>query len=190
MLLKFCRGQKAKLSIDSGGISKKAVFTQIFISFVANLSVLSPGMGLGYPAIVSQSMVREGILSEEQVSWFASITSIACPIGGLIAAIFVDKIGRKGTLIVCDFISIISWITIVFAERNDNHLMFIQLMIARTLTGISIGMCATPSVVYLSEIVYPQIRGSLLVLSPFMLAVGTLLIYIIEDFIPVRNEIA
>ncbi|KAG5675963.1 hypothetical protein PVAND_005819 [Polypedilum vanderplanki] len=142
MLSKICSGRKANIS-NNNDLSKRAILMQIFISFLANLSVLSPKMGLGFPAILSLLMIKDEKLTEEQFSWFASITAIACPIGGVLAAFCCDKIGRKATIIVTDIISIIQWAMIAFSNESDSKLLFAELIIARVLTGISIGMCNT-----------------------------------------------
>ncbi|KAG5675957.1 hypothetical protein PVAND_005814 [Polypedilum vanderplanki] len=179
----FCTNHKKlpNLSLENE-LSNRAMVTQVAISLLANLSVLSPGMGLGYPAITSQLLRQDQtvILSESQVSWFASITAIACPIGGPIAAYCTNKFGRKGTLIIIDFISITLWFIIGLSSRNDSQILFIQLMIARFLTGITIGMITTPAVMYSSEICHPKLRGRLTVLStPFFIAVGMVLVYLL-----------
>jgi hypothetical protein len=40
-------------------------------------------MGLGYPSISTDQLFKN--LTPEQVSWFASITAIFCPIGGILS---------------------------------------------------------------------------------------------------------
>jgi hypothetical protein len=52
---------------------KKSVYMQVLMSVLANLTVLSSGMGLGYPAITTYALQREDdpmALSVEQASWF------------------------------------------------------------------------------------------------------------------------
>lgn len=159
------------------------------ISLFASLSVISSGMGLGYPAITTQLLSREDaevILTPEQISWFASITAILCPVGGPLSGFFTDRIGRKKTLILISIISIISWITIGFASKVDAQTCFIQLMIGRALIGIAIGMTTAPAVMYVSEVCHPKLRGRLTLLSsPFFTASGLLIIYFLGYLIPV-----
>ncbi|XP_070504408.1 facilitated trehalose transporter Tret1-like [Chironomus tepperi] len=168
---------KKSLNLDA-----KAKYIQIGFAMLANFSILSTGMGLGYPAITTQILAKDTtlILTESQVSWFASITAIACPFGGPITAYLTNKFGRKGTLIIIDVISIIQWIIIGFSSRSDAQILFIQLMFARVLTGLTIGMITTPAVLYSAEICHPSLRGRMTVLStPFFVAIGILLIYLL-----------
>lgn len=165
-------------------------FVQIVFCTIANLSIISSGMGLGYPAITTQLLLNDEILplTESQVSWFASITAITCPFGGPLSGYLTDKFGRKGTLIIIDVLSIVSWLVIVFSSRDNHETLFIQLMIARALMGIAIGMSTTPGVMYTSEICDPKLRGRLTMLSsPFFTAFGMLIIYLLGFLIPVRT---
>lgn len=151
--------------------------------------MISSGMGLGYPAITTQLLSRddaEVVLTPSQVSWFASITAIACPIGGPLSGLFTDKIGRKKTLMLLSTISIISWITIGLSSKTDVQTCFIQLLVGRALIGIGIGMTTAPAVMYVSEVCHPKLRGRLtLFSSPFFTASGLLTIYFLGYLIPV-----
>lgn len=161
----------------------------MLISFLANLSVISSGMGLGYSAITTQLLLREDadvILTQSQVSWFASITAIASPIGGPLSGFLSDKIGRRNTLVVVNLIAIVSWLVIGFSSRVDANLLFIQLMIGRAIIGVAFGMITTPAIMYSSEICHPKLRGRLTVLStPFFVAFGMLVVYLLGYLIPV-----
>lgn len=183
----FCGQNKFVVSQDPNG-TKERLFQVIFCT-LANLSNISAGLGLGYPAITTQLLLKDTnlSLSESQVSWFASITAITCPIGGLISGYLSDRIGRKRTLILTDVIAMISWIIIGFSSRTDSQVLFIQLMISRTIIGVIIGMSTTPSVMYTSEVCDPKIRGRLTMMSsPFFTAFGMLLIYLLGYLIPVN----
>lgn len=127
---------------ESEVLSRKAVAIQVFIAMLANLTVLGPGMGLAYPAVTSEILLRDQtlILTADQVSWFASITPFICPLGGPLSSYFIMKIGRKGTLIIVNIISVIFWTMIGFSHKTDANPFFIQLMVARVLTGLAVGM--------------------------------------------------
>lgn len=159
------------------------------ISFLANLSVLSSGMGLGFPAITTQLLLRddaEVVLTPSQVSWFASATAIACPLGGPLSGFLSDKFGRRSTLVFINIIAIVSWIIIGFSSRSDAEVFFIQLMIGRAMIGVAIGMITTPAVMYSSEVCHQSLRGRLTVLStPFFMAFGMLISYLLGYLIPV-----
>lgn len=148
-------------------------------------------MGIGYPAITSQLLLRndsEVTLTPSQVSWFASVTAIVCPIGGPLSGFFTDKIGRRNSMMLINFISLISWIVIGFSSRIDTQVFFIQLMVSRGLIGIGIGMTTAPTVMYVSEVCHQKLRGRLTLLSsPFFTAFGLLTIYFLGYLIPVSS---
>jgi MFS family permease len=151
--------------------------------------VITTGIGLGYPAITTQLLLRDNtevLLTPSQVSWFASVTAIACPFGGPISGFLTDKIGRRSTLVVVSAIAFISWIIIGFSSQVDSQLFFIQLMIGRSLIGLCIGMITTPAVMYSSEICHPNLRSRLTILStPFFMAFGVVVAYFLGYLIPV-----
>jgi len=74
-------------------------------------------------------------LSVDQASWFAAITAIFSPIGGLLSGWCLDKCGRKMTLIYINVISIASWLIIGLSSRTNADNLFMQLMIARIIIG-------------------------------------------------------
>lgn len=164
-------------------------WSQIIVSLLASLSGIASGMGLGYPAITSQLLMREGadvILTQSQVSWFASVTAITGPIGGPLSGYLSDKIGRRNTLMVTNIVAIVSWAIIGFSSREDAENLFVQLLVARALIGVTIGMSSGPAVMYVSEVCHPKLRGRLTLLSsPFFTALGLLLIYFLGNLIPV-----
>lgn len=105
---------------------------------MANVTVLSAGMALGFPAVsLSQMTSPDSLqqLDQVQASWFASINTITCPLGGLLASYILDKFGRKFTLIAINVLSIISWALQSFTDKEDTQAMYQQLLIARVIIG-------------------------------------------------------
>jgi MFS family permease len=169
-------------------MNSKAIKIQILMCTLANLTGMTAGMGLGFPASTTSLLLEDTItvLNDSQVSWVASITTIVCPIGGIFSAYLCDKFGRKCTLIVADIISIVSWAIIGFSSRSDSTLLFYELMIARVLIGLVCGMCTTPQALYSTEICHSNIRGRMNMLSsPFYTAFGMLAIYTLGYIIQV-----
>lgn len=92
----------------------------------------------GYPATTLPLLNEQSMdvkLSVSQASWFASITAIFSPIGGLLSGYMLDKFGRRTTLICINVISIISWLIIGYSSRTDVSVLFAQLMVARIIIG-------------------------------------------------------
>jgi MFS family permease len=163
----------------------------VIISFLANVSAITGGIGFGYPAITSQLLLSgdaDVVLTQSQVSWFASITAITCPIGGPLSGYLLDKIGRRNTLMVINVIAFVSWIIIGFSSRDNDEMFFIQIMLGRFIIGVAIGMITTAAVTYSSEVCHPSIRGRVTVLSsPLFVAFGMLIAYLLGYMIPVRE---
>jgi MFS family permease len=120
----------------------KAAIIQIIFAVIANLTCLSPGMGLAFPAITSEILLKEGVtkLTQDQVSWFASLTLLVCPIGGPISSYLVNKFGRKISLILINVLSLTHWIISALSSQTNSQNLFIQLIIARVICGIIVGM--------------------------------------------------
>lgn len=160
------------------------------VALLASMSQLPAGMGLGFPAITNQLLLKEEF-SQSQVSWFASVTAITCPMGGIISGVLCDKIGRIHTLMFTNLIAIVSWIIIGLSSRSDLEISFIELMIARTIIGFNIGMTSTANITYVAETCHPSLRGRLsIVASPFFTALGILTIYFLGYLIPVSLKLS
>lgn len=172
-------------------LTNKAATIQYLFAFLANLSVLAPGMGMSFPAVTSEILLRDKsmVLSTNQVSWFAAITPLTCPFGGPISSYCVTTFGRKGTLIIISVISLVHWLFIGLSHKTEVNIFYIQLLIGRVLTGLCIGMITTPTVMYSTEICHPKLRSRLAVLStPLFLSLGIGLIYLFGYLTGVRNQ--
>uniref|UniRef100_A0A182P6F3 Major facilitator superfamily (MFS) profile domain-containing protein n=1 Tax=Anopheles epiroticus TaxID=199890 RepID=A0A182P6F3_9DIPT len=161
-------------------LTRRAAITQIVTAVVANITIISSGMGIGFPSIAMIELTNSTtsvVLTESDATWFASITAIMCPFGGLLSGYLLDKVGRKKTLYFINIISIVSWAIMSFASRTDSTTLFIQLIVARIIIGVAIGLSSTPASVYAAEVAHPNLRGRLTLLTAFCTAIGMLSIY-------------
>ena len=83
--------------------------------------------------------------------------------------IFSSMIGRRKIILVSVPFVIIGWLLIGFAQN------VIMLLAGRILTCIFVCFYMLSTGVYISETVHPDIRGSMVVLSPFLMACGNFL---------------
>lgn len=151
--------------IRANELGKKSQWTQITCSLMANATVLSSGMGLGFSAITLETLqdINNPLkLNDEQASWFgeninqcflkfiklstcnyvtASISTLVCPLGGILSAMILDRMGRKLTLMFINMLSIISWSLIYFCSSTNFDEMFWQLMLGRFFIGQSYRVC-------------------------------------------------
>lgn len=112
---------------------------QWIIVLLANLSVISSGMALGFPAVSLPELTSptsETKLDAGQASWFASINAITCPLGGLLAGYILDKIGRKLTMVLINVLSIVAWTLQAYADKSDPQKMYYHLLVARLIIGM------------------------------------------------------
>lgn len=115
------------------------MMTSVF-GYGDELFIFNIRSNVGYPATTLPLLNEHSTdvkLTVSQASWFASVTAISSPIGGLVSGYFLDRFGRKTTLICINLISIISWLIIAFSSKSDVFVLFVQLMIARIIIGNS-----------------------------------------------------
>ncbi|XP_054736627.1 facilitated trehalose transporter Tret1-2 homolog [Anastrepha obliqua] len=171
------------------GEQSRAVRRQGFMVLLGNIGLLSAGMALGMPTVTMRQLTdpNENVhLSESQASWFASINTLSCPLGGLLSGILLDKMGRKNTLVVLNVIALVAWALMASAVESNTDVVFIQLLVSRFCIGIAMGIASAPVGVYSAEISLPRIRGRLILGTSVSIAAGIMVIYLVGYFI--RND--
>ncbi|XP_050323607.1 facilitated trehalose transporter Tret1 isoform X2 [Bactrocera neohumeralis] len=171
------------------GEQSRAVRRQELMVLLGNIGLLSTGMALSLPTVTLRQLMdpNEAVhLSESQASWFASINTLSCPLGGLLSGFLLDKMGRKNTLYVLNGIALASWALMALAVESNADTVFIQLMVSRFCIGIAMGIASAPVGVYSAEISLPRIRGRLILGTSVSIAAGILVMYIMGYFI--RND--
>ena len=96
---------------------------------------------------------------------------IACVIGALLAGPIADWTGRKKVLILCAVLFTVSAILSALPRS------FTELVIARFIGGMGVGMASVVSPMYIAEISPAKIRGRLVALNQLAIVVGILLSY-------------
>lgn len=106
-------------------------------------------------------------------SWISSIHSAATPIGSMLSAPFMDRFGRKTSMIVSIVPLGLSWVIMALAH---SHWM---LILGRILGGITPGFMAAPAQIYIAEIAQPHLRGALIGLPFVAYSFGILAVYVL-----------
>ena len=144
----------------------------IFLSIVAALG----GFLFGYDAAVISGTVSQVSfqfqLDEIQTGWFVGCALIGSIIGVSFAGKMSDRYGRKITMLLAALFFSISGIGCAFICS------FEQLIIARMLGGVGIGIVSIVSPLYISEISIPQYRGRLVSLYQLAVTLGFLGAYL------------
>lgn len=144
----------------------------IFLSVVAALG----GFLFGYDAAVISGTVSQVTsqfhLEDIQVGWFVGCALVGSIIGVLFAGKLSDKWGRKVTMLVAAIFFSVSGISCAFT------MTFNQLVFARILGGIGIGIVSVVSPLYISEVSIAQYRGRLVSLYQLAVTIGFLGAYL------------
>ncbi|CAD6233299.1 GSCOCG00007118001-RA-CDS [Cotesia congregata] len=115
-----------------------------------------------------------------ETSWTASIIVVAVPIGSLIVGFLMEAFGRIRTLQLGAIPCIIGWILIATAQNIP------MILVGRLLTGLAIATSTSPSIVYITEVATPDLRGSLMSFGPTLASLGMLLSYLKGAYLPWR----
>ena len=111
-------------------------------------------------------------LNAYQEGFAVSNLMVACVIGALLAGPIADWIGRKKVLILCAVLFTVSAILSALPRS------FTELVIARFIGGMGVGMASVVSPMYIAEISPAKIRGRLVALNQLAIVVGILLSYL------------
>ncbi|XP_050502652.1 facilitated trehalose transporter Tret1-like isoform X1 [Diabrotica virgifera virgifera] len=152
----------------------RSILKQFILGILANFSSVGPSMSLGFSAVALP--VLHGQLNTIELSWFASIASLATPFGCFFAGPFADRYGRRMALFFVNIVCLLGWITIaVFCYAKPSH--FWILLLGRVLTGLSTGLCSSPATVYMAEISSPDLRGIFTTWASVSFSLGVLVVY-------------
>ena len=152
--------------------------SDVNFSYLTFLSVVAAigGFLFGYDAAgisgtISQVTAQFG-LDEIQVGWFVGCALIGSIIGVLFAGKLSDMWGRKMTMLIAAVFFSVSGIGCAFIDS------FEQLVFARILGGIGIGIVSIVSPLYISEVSIAQYRGRLVSLYQLAVTIGFLGAYL------------
>ncbi|XP_069964487.1 facilitated trehalose transporter Tret1-2 homolog [Bactrocera oleae] len=179
-----------KKPIKPLGERKKAVRRQQLMVLLGNTCVVAAGMSVALPSgSLSQLTSKDDIyqLTTEESSWFASINSMACPLGGLIVGYLMDRFGRKNTMLLTNVVGIIGSALLATATyQTSRDALFVQMLIGRFVSGLMMGAALSPIGSYSAEISLPRMRGRLILGTSIAISTGILLMYVMGFLI--RNQ--
>ncbi|XP_070514414.1 trehalose transporter 1-like protein isoform X2 [Cardiocondyla obscurior] len=149
---------------------------QILMALCANVVVLGPAMGFGYSAVAEHAMMspkdeNDLKLDSNQANWMATVSALGTPLGCLLSSAVMGR-GRRVSMFVTSLISMAGWVTIYMSNS------FVQILIGRSISGISTGMASVPTTVYVAEIAGPKWRGTMVTWTSISIALGVLIVYI------------
>lgn len=130
------------------------------------------GLLFGFDTAVISGTVgffqKEFGLSPALTGWVASSALVGCFFGALIAGAVSDRFGRKKVLLLSALLFTVSAVWCGLTKTVT------ELVLARLICGLGIGMASLISPLYIAEISPPRIRGMLVALQQLAIVLGVL----------------
>ncbi|XP_046480162.1 facilitated trehalose transporter Tret1-2 homolog isoform X1 [Neodiprion pinetum] len=157
---------------------RRETFHQVLACLIANSSVLGPAMGVGYSAVALGplgSPKSEMSVTDDQLSWFASVTAITTPIGCILSGLAMQRSRRFG-IMTTSFVSLVGWLVIYFSPS------FGCVLTGRAICGVAVGLASAPSTIYAAEVAGSKLRGIVVTWTSVSIATGVLIVYMLGFF--------
>nr|XP_023017684.1 facilitated trehalose transporter Tret1-like isoform X2 [Leptinotarsa decemlineata] len=167
-------------SEKKGSVSNGTIF-RLFAAFIANLMAISDGMTVGWTSpmipyfLSDKSHIK---ITQNQAEWLETWLLMGAIIGLPLTIFFVDKIGRKKSLLLASFSLLVAWIIIAFAQNIET------IYVARVISGIGGDMAFVAAPMYIAEMADQKIRGFLSSIIYLMMLTGVLTVYIVGPYLP------
>ncbi|ERL90782.1 hypothetical protein D910_08128, partial [Dendroctonus ponderosae] len=153
----------------------KTVLKQISLAFLSNFSNIAPGMAIGFSAVAIPALRQ---LTTAQISWFASIASLATPLGCLCSGPIADRFGRRNAIRAVNVCALIGWLIIGAAFYSPAQ-QYGLLLAGRFVTGVAAGLCGSPASVYMAEVASVELRSVFTTWVSLFYAIGIFIVYLL-----------
>ncbi|XP_023017670.2 facilitated trehalose transporter Tret1 [Leptinotarsa decemlineata] len=160
---------------------RKGTFFQFFASLIANMMAVTDGMSMGWTAPMIPYFMSEKThikMTRNQADWLENSLLIGAFVGLPTTMYFVDKIGRRKSLMLATSVLIICWIAVAIADRVE------YIYVARFFKGLGLNMAFVAAPMYVGEISHKNIRGILSSSIFVLMLIGVLIIYSVGPFVP------
>ncbi|CAH0719490.1 unnamed protein product, partial [Brenthis ino] len=117
------------------------------------------------------------IITDEQTSWVVSLAALGALPGCYLGKVLSERAGRRRTILSASIPGLLGALIILFTKSP------LVMCFARLLMGISNGVTAVVTMIYLTEIADKEIRGALGMLVQVMMNLGSLAMYSIGPFV-------
>jgi MFS transporter, SP family, arabinose:H+ symporter len=145
---------------------------RFFYLLVVCLVAALGGLLFGFDTAVISGTVgffqAEFALSAARTGWVASSALVGCFFGALVAGAISDRFGRKKVLLLSAVFFTVSAVWCGFSRTSTD------LVMARLVGGLGIGIASLVSPLYIAEIAPPKIRGMLVALQQLAIVLGIL----------------
>ncbi|XP_065651888.1 solute carrier family 2, facilitated glucose transporter member 8-like [Hydra vulgaris] len=138
----------------------KTLFKAVFFASVASASV---GFSIGYTSYYNH---EDGNIIDE--IFFAILLAIGAVFGLVFGVIIIERFGRIAGIMIASIFYIPGWIIIGVCPYG-------VVIFGRFLTGVATGFCSLTVPIYIVEVSFCRVRGSLMVINQIGLTIGILL---------------
>ena len=146
-----------------------------FTKSLGNLLIMDSGFHEGWstpmlPKLEKDDPIRIG---KHETGWVINFLYVGVGLGSLLPFLLMDRIGRKGTLLVASVPKVCSWILLALATNVTT------IYIGRLFAGVGCGVTYSVAPIYLGEITSKRTRGPLSTMMAVLINIGMLVIYAI-----------
>ena len=153
---------------------------RIYVISVSSVAALG-GLLFGYDTAVISGTVellrRHFSLDPIALGWVVGSALIGCMVGAALAGKLTDALGRRAVLWLSAVLFLVSGIWCYLSPSVG------QLVAARILGGLGVGVASLLAPVYIAELAPPQIRGALVSINQIAILVGMVLSYFVNAWI-------
>ncbi|XP_063218760.1 facilitated trehalose transporter Tret1-like [Bacillus rossius redtenbacheri] len=155
----------------------KQLIPQVLLGLVAAMTTVPSGMNMGFPSVALTPLTSnntEGHLDQEQASWFASISSIATPVGCLVCGPLLDRFGRRAGLLSLAPVFTAGWLLLLLRPACPA-----SLYLARVVAGLGTGLASVPGAIFLGEAADRGVRGAFVAWPSVAISLGIFAVYVL-----------
>ncbi|KAG5671425.1 hypothetical protein PVAND_001622 [Polypedilum vanderplanki] len=163
-------------------MSETKKLPQISAGLAAAGGAFCVGTALGWSSPASPRLVEEGQyfpITQDQWNWIASIVTVGCAISCIPIGYFMNKIGRKSTMMALVIPFLLGWALIIWAQN------FAMMVSGRFFLGLAGGAFCISAPQYSAEIAEKEIRGAIGSFFQLLISLGILFSYVVGAFLSV-----
>ncbi|XP_061723997.1 solute carrier family 2, facilitated glucose transporter member 8-like [Cydia pomonella] len=163
--------------LQDGGL-----LNQLLMAVMVTIPVLNFGMLMGWqspmtPLLQSEDGPAPEPISDDTISWMASVTFLPPVFCGCLVGDLADRWGRKITTMMTSLMLVISWTITMFSLAPW------ALITSRAVAGLACAGCYVVTPLYLKEIASDNVRGALGSLFILSQNLGYLVVYVAGDLL-------
>ena len=167
----------ASTANDTAARNRRAIMLSFMVSFGGFVFGLDAALISG----TFRYLTPEFSLTPDQVGWIGGSAGFGVLPALLLTGFIVDRLGRKGTLLIIGALYLISAVGSALAQSYE------QLVIARFLGGMAFASLSVSSM-YLGEVAPPDKRGMMVAINQLNIVIGLLAAFLANYFIQAWSE--